>query len=251
MNVAIYPILFIIGVIALALWMRRAGRDEEVSSPEVRRAVEAEIAASSGARSGREPDSDADSDSGDDEDSELSAGAMDPNAQVPVTSEGIALVAAGTQVRLVDLATPEEMPDWLERGIRVSWVPYSEVARSYARTMLVGRGHFGGSVLHNGDFTAARVRRDKNGSWHVETLGRDGDFGFMPFDTEKGARESLELIEESGVVQRPLDDDGEPVPPSTEDFEEARRLYEETERDLAIASDDDEPPRPNDWSSRR
>ena len=242
MNVVIYPILFFVGVAALALWMRRAGRDESASS--------------GGERDAGDPLRDVDDGAGHAEaedrlDGDESAEALPPDARIPVTSEGIALVAAGAQVRLVDLATPEEMPGWLESGIRVSSVPYSEVARAYARTLVEGRGHFGGSTLHNGDFTAARIRREAGVGWNLETLGRDGDFGFMPFDTEKGAREALELIEGGGIVQRPLNEYDQPVPASAEDFEEARRRYEETERDLAIAPDDDDPARPADWSSRR
>ncbi|MEO5619038.1 MAG: hypothetical protein ABIS67_14815 [Candidatus Eisenbacteria bacterium] len=251
MNVVIYPILFIVGAAALALWMRHAGKDESVSSDGERRPDDPEGRADVGDGSYADDGSEFDDDFDADSDAGPTGESMTPDARVPVTSEGIALVAAGAQVRLVDLATPEEMPGWLESGIRASSVPYSEVARAYSRTMVEGRGHFGGSSLHNGDFTAARIRREAGGGWNLETLGRDGDFGFMPFDTEKGAREAMELIEAAGIVQRTLDEDDQPVPSSDEDFEEARRRYEETERDLAITPDDDEPPRPGDWSSRR
>jgi len=223
-------LVIVVGIIALfAVWMGRTGGDEKVSAP---------------------PDSGiGEPDEADDDDAPPDEHA--PDAKVPVTSEGVALVAAGHQVRLVDLNTPEEMPGWLESGIRAGEVPYREVARVYARSTEGGRGHWSGSTLHAADFTAARVRRDASGGWHLETLGRDGDFGFMPFDTERAAREAHEILEEASIVQRPLDDDGQSVPPSSEDFEEARRRYEETERDLALSGDDDEPPRPADWSSRR
>ena len=113
------------------------------------------------------------------------------------------------------------------------------------------RQGMGVETLHPGDFTGARVRRDADGAWRLETLGRDGEFGYMLFPVESAARTALEMFEHSEVVRRPLDEDGRPVPPGAEDFEEARRRFEETARELALTDDDDEPAPPGDWSSRR
>jgi hypothetical protein len=83
----------------------------------------------------------------------------------------------------------------------------------------------------------------------VETLGRDGDYGFLPFESEEGARAALALIERAGIVRRPLDEEGRIVPASPEDFEEGLRRWEQTERELALGDPDE--PRPEGWSSRR
>jgi hypothetical protein len=85
----------------------------------------------------------------------------------------------------------------------------------------------------------------------VETLGRDGEYGSMHFASEAAARGAIAEFERLRIVQRPLDEEGAVSPASAEDFEEARRRAEETERHLAIDPDEDEPPPRNDWSSRR
>src|SRR5438093_4791 len=98
-----------------------------------------------------------------------------------------------------------------------------------------------GTALNPGDFSAARIRPGVAGvyAWRLETLGRDGDFGFFPFATEAGARAALELLEGQDIVSRPDDEAGQPTPPPAEDFEEARRRYEESERALALDAEDD------------
>ena len=73
--------------------------------------------------------------------------------------------------------------------------------------------------------------------WRVETLGRDGEYGAFDFETEDGARAALLLLERFRIVRRPLDDEGNPIPASPEDFEEARRRYEDSWRALSLESD--------------
>jgi hypothetical protein len=168
-----------------------------------------------------------------------------------VTSDGRVFVPDGPSVRLIpmaDASPSEEVPEAIEAGVLN--------ADSAERAQLVGTrpvsGGKPGWSLDAGDFTAARIRRGAAGvvPWRLETLGRDGDYGFFPFETEDGARAAIELLERRAIVQRPLDDSGHPIPPSSEDFEEARLRYEETERALALDQDPDEPG-PGAWSNRR
>lgn len=164
--------------------------------------------------------------------------------RAPVTSDGVVLIRGAHEVRLLHLAPGEEVPEWLGSGIAAGSVPYPVLHRH------AGHAAQGGTSLRAGDLTGARLRRESGGPWRLETLGRDGDFGLFAFETEAGARDALALLE-AAIVRRPAGEDGEPVPPSAEDFEEARRRYEETERHLALSGDEDEPPPPAEWSSRR
>ena len=239
MNSTTLAIAVIVAVAALALLMRRgSGSDAataprpDTGTPEPAREAEDD-----------EEDEEHEAEAGEEGDAEVA-----PALPVPVTAAGVAVVPAGTNVRLVALHVGDDLPDWLESGIAAGSVPSERVNEQLAVARRMGGG---GEALHPGDFTGARVRRDAEGHWRVETLGREGEFGYMSFATETAARTALEMFEHAEVVRRPLDDDGHPVPASAEDFEEARRLFEETERELATATDDDEPAPPNDWSSRR
>ena len=218
MNDALVPVLIVAGVIVLGLIMRRATR------PETR---EEDGAASDSA------------DRADDSDE----APPHPDSHAPVTTDGVALLRMGSQIRLMPTEDHADAPHLLGGEAEAP----REREESGPRA---ARGSTG-LVLQAGDFTAARVRRESGEGWRVETHGRDGEFGMLTFETESIAREAMTLLEEVGIVRRPLDDDGAPVPASSEDFEEARRRFEETERALAIEGDDDDPPRPNDWSSRR
>ena len=174
----------------------------------------------------------------------------DTGERVPVTAEGMALVRTGTQIALVPMIQSGEVPDWVQSGIEDSSVPYQVVNRLYGVAARGTHGARPGMTLSAGDFTAARIRRH-SGGWRLETLGRDGDFGFFPFETESGARLAMELLQRLGIVQVHLDEDSRPIPPSPEDFEEARRRYDETERALALESDPGEGLPPGDYSDRR
>lgn len=228
-------------VAALALLMRRGAKDDVVHPPPGANDVLAgdEVAE---ARSTAVALEDLDDDDDDDEEGHAALA----NARLPVTSEGIALLPDGEDVRMIPMLESEQVPDWVRKAIDDSAIPYSMYNHYYGYRPT---GAKPGYALSSGDFTAARVRRGDGGSWLVETLGRDGDFGFFPFETEAGARAALELLEHQRIIQHTLDEYGEPIPPTPEDFEEARRRYDETERDLAL--DTDEPPPPADWSNRR
>lgn len=222
-------VLVIAGVAVLALLMRRGAGVESVASP----------ATSEGDGEPAEaPEAD-------------EADAEDDDRRILVTSEGVALAPSGHTIRLVPLLGQEEAPDWLRNGIETGFLAYSRMNRIYGFGEKMDRGAATGTVLSSGDFTGARVRRNAEGQWCLETLGRDGDFGFMPFGAEDRAREALAMLEDAGILQRPLDENGDRVPPSDEDFEEARRRYEATEAELALSGDEDEPPPPAEWSSRR
>ena len=94
---------------------------------------------------------------------------------------------------------------------------------------------------HAGDFTGARVSRGGGDEpWRFEALGRDGEYIVFGFETRDGADAALKLFESRGVVRVGYDEDGNPAPPSAEQFAEARRVFEETERALASERGPDE-----------
>ena len=232
-------------VAALALLMRRGAKDDVVHRPPGSDDVLAgdEVAeARSTAVALEEPD--------DEEEDDEEGDAALADARLPVTSEGIALLPDGEDVRMIPMLESEQVPDWVRQAIDDSAIPYS-IANHYYGYRPGASASKPGYALSSGDFTAARVRRGEGGNWLVETLGRDGDFGFFPFETEGGARAAYELLDHQRIIQRALDEYGEPIPPTPEDFEEARRRYDETERDLSLGTDDELPPPPADWSNRR
>ena len=142
---------------------------------------------------------------------------QDETAAAAVTSDGIAFIGEAHGVRLVPLGEGVPQPSAMAPTI--------------------------GERLGAGDFTAARLARGAPGvdPWRLELLGRDGEFMLFAFETEEAAACALALLESRGVLRRVLDDDGRPVPPSREEFEEARRRHEETERELAMMLDEDPP----------
>lgn len=87
--------------------------------------------------------------------------------------------------------------------------------------------------LSAGDLIAARVVRGAPGEepWRVEALGRDREFSEWGFDSEEAARAACALLERL-VVKVPPGPDGEPRPVSDEEIAEARRIVEETLREL-------------------
>jgi hypothetical protein len=141
---------------------------------------------------------------------------------VAVTSDGYALVPDTHAVRLVP--PHEEGEAWKagstvrnvrgERALEMSW--------------------------HNGDFTGGRVVHGAadEGPWRFEALGRDGEYAAFVFETRGGADAALALFQSRGVIRHGKDEDDNDAPPSAEQFEEARRIYLETE--AALEGDDDE-----------
>ena len=92
-----------------------------------------------------------------------------------------------------------------------------------------------------GDFTGARVVRGGGDEpWRFEALGRDGEYTVFGFENHEGAEAALKLFESRGVIRVGQDEDGNPAPPSAEQFAEARRIFEETEQALASEREPDE-----------
>ncbi|TMQ71251.1 MAG: hypothetical protein E6K80_06145 [Candidatus Eisenbacteria bacterium] len=163
--------------------------------------------------------------------------------ELAITSDGAVFVPDGTQVRVIALE-PDEVPrEDVEAGM------FATSGRE--RAALVARQK-PGMALTVGDFTAARIRRGAADvvPWMLETLGRDGEYIPYPFETEDGARAALALLEKRRIVRRPLDENERPIPASPEDFEEARRRYDESWRALAMEQEPGEEPGPP-YSDRR
>jgi hypothetical protein len=170
-----------------------------------------------------------------------------PVEELAVTSEGDVFIPDGTHVRLMPLH-PDEIAahqEDLEAGLFA-------LTRE-ERLQLIARRGKPGQAFAPGDLTAARVQRGAAGvvPWCLETLGRDGEYIPFAFETEDGARAAFDLIERYRIVRRPLDDDGRPIPPSLEDWEEGRRRYDESWRALAMDSDPGEGLEPGTYSDRR
>jgi hypothetical protein len=207
-------VLGVAAVLAVGLMMRGKQRDDE-DSP----ASKPEDSVSEGASP--EPE-DYGAESGDD----WGEDEWDEDEVVAVTSDGYAFLPDRHAVRLLP---PDEEGEAWKAGQRTA---------SHAR---------GQKALdmswHAGDFTGARVKRGGGEEpWRLEALGRDGEYAVFGFETEEAARAALQLFESRGVVRLGEDEDGNPVPPSPEQFDEARRIYEETEQALAMepGPDDEE-----------
>ena len=93
--------------------------------------------------------------------------------------------------------------------------------------------------LRPGDFTGGRVVRGDpaRDPWRLELLAREGEFVWYGFEVEEAARIALDLLERRSVMRLARDDEGRPFAPSTEQFEEARRRHDETERLLALGEE--------------
>lgn len=91
-----------------------------------------------------------------------------------------------------------------------------------------------------GEMTGMRVVRGgaDEGPWRLEGLGRDGEYTTFSFETRDGAEAAKKLFETMGVVKLGEDEDGNRVPPSAEQFEEARRIYLETSAALGFEDED-------------
>lgn len=143
--------------------------------------------------------------------------AWDPDEVVAVTSDGYAFLP---DVHAVRLLPPQEEGEAWKAG---------ESARAARVDAAVA------ASWHSGDFTGARVvRGGGEDPWRLEALGRDGEFTLFSFETKDAADAALRLLEKRDVIRLGTDEDGNPMPPSAEQFAEARRIYEETEQALAM-----------------
>lgn len=206
----------IAAVVVIALFMRSARTSDDPQSPSVPRPPEP-------------PRSYEPSNEVDDEDRGDDTGDDGPDAGhiVAVTSDGHALIP---DKRVVRLLPPEETgEEWkVGAGIKSSTL---RAEKAFGMTWSAG------------DMRGARVVKGgaDEGPWQLETLGRDGEFIPFDFETREAADAAQHLFESQGVVQIGEDEDGRRMPPSAEQFEEARRVYHETVAELSM--DDGEEPR--------
>jgi hypothetical protein len=211
MNPLTTGLLVVVGV-ALAAWLLRRFSGDA--------GIDRELLSGRASEPGHEP-APASEPEPDPEDGE--AGGSDEVAAI--TSDGWMFLPFEKGVELLIPATPEQLAEELA-------------------TQAVSRGRVAG-MLSCGDLGAARVVRGAPGvdPWRLEALGRDREYLSWSFETEEAARTALELLERV-VVRPPLDADGEPLAAGAAEFEEARRVHEQTEQELAMMPDAEEPEEP-------
>jgi len=148
---------------------------------------------------------------------------VDDRLVVAVTSDGRAFVPDHHVVRI--FAPPEEGEEW-KVGARL---------KAALETVAIGAG------WSPGDLRGARVVRGEfdEGPWVLEALGRDGEYLTFPFETSEAAKAAKDLFERFDIVALGEDEDGRPMPPSAEQFAEARRIYLETAAQLELPDEED------------
>ena len=137
---------------------------------------------------------------------------------VAVTSDGEAFVGYQHMVLLVP---PEDEGE--------AW----KVGAGLRATNLRGASALSAS-WQAGELTGVRVVQGgaDEGPWRFEALGRDGEYLPYPFETREGAEAAKQLFERMRIVRLGEDEDGRPMPPSAEQFAEARRVFLETMAEL-------------------
>ena len=164
---------------------------------------------------------------GDDEESEGDDDddGADDRLVVAVTSDGHAFVPDRHVVRLLP---PEDEGE--------AWKVGAGIKR---KTMRAERAL--AMTLSSGDLRGARVVRGDGDEapWKLESLGRDGEYIPFSFETREAAEAAREVLERQGIVRLGEDEDGRRMPPSAEQFDEARRIFRETEAELGLASDEE------------
>lgn len=197
-------------VVVIAMLMRAGKGSGEAAPPRPEPAVDSVIEETYEDADEDEPSADEDDD-------------WDADEVVAVTSDGFAFLP---DVHAVRLLPPHDEGEAWKAG---------ETARAARVDAAVA------ASWHAGDFTGGRVVRGGGEEpWRFEGLGRDGEFIVFSFETQDAAEAALRLFEKRGVIRLGEDEDGKPMPPSPEQFAEARRVYEETEQALAM----DEPEGP-------
>ena len=193
-------VLAVGAVVVIALLARSGARNEDLPLPPA-----------DGAEPAQAPGGDADSQGEGGEEDEWESVEV-----VAVTSDGFALVPDAHAVYLVP---PHEEGDAWKAG---------ETGRNRRGELALAMS------WHNADFTGARVVHGAadEGPWRFEALGRDGEYTAFVFETREGADAALALFESRGVIRFGRDENGDPAPPSAEQFEEARRVFLETEAAL-------------------
>ncbi len=218
-------VLVVAGVAAISLLLRAGSRgDGTVVPPSPGGAVEPDEAPERDA----EP---ADSDAADETGDEVAV----------LSSDGWTFVPFGDGVRLWTPAGDDADPTGsLTRSGASQADDLSAPAADARREPAAARPAV---VLSAGDLIAARVVPGAPGEapWCLEALGRDREFSAWAFESEEAARAAREMLERL-VVKIPVGPDGEPEPVSDEEIEEARRIAEETLRELAAPPESDPPP---------
>lgn len=208
----------IAAVVVVAMLARGSGKSQ--GGPGEKGVIATEDAVSEGAMPADDdlPAGDEYEDEEDDEDFD------DEHAEViAITSDNFAIVPDKHAVRIVP---PDESGE--------AWKP--------------GAGHGRGqraldNSLHAGEYSGARIVRGDadEAPWRLEALGRDGEYTAYLFETREAADAALALFVSRRVVSVGEDEDGVPIPASSEQFEEARRVFLETEAALTEEDPEDRP----------
>lgn len=210
----------VLGVIVLALFarsFRKSGDDDAAARPAPTEPSRESAYAAGGDEDGEDDEGDVEFPDG-----------PDAGHVVAVTSSGNALVPDGRVVRMLP---PEESGEEWKVGAGIK-----------SGTLRAEKAF--GMTWSAGDLRGARVVRGAadEGAWVLETLGRDGEYIPFDFETLEAAEAAKQMFERLDVVQIGEDEeDGQPAPPSSEQFEEARRIYRETLSELSM--DEGEEPR--------
>lgn len=171
-------------------------------------------------------DDELEGDADDDRDTDSDEDEADDGHVVAVTSDGEALVPDRHAVRLVP---PEDEGEQWKVGAGLKAANRrGELALSMS--------------WQANEFTGVRVTQgggEHEGPWRLEALGRDGEYTTFSFETREGAEAAKQLFERMGIVKLGEDEDGRSMPPSAEQFAEARRVYLETEAALELPDEED------------
>lgn len=148
---------------------------------------------------------------------------VDDRLVVAVASDGSAFVPDRHVVRI--LPPEEEGEEWkVGAGIKSS-----RLRAAWALSM----------TWHAGELRGVQVvRSGADAPWRLEALGRDGEYISFEFETAEAAEAAKGLFEHQGIVELGEDEDGHPMPPSREQFAEARRISQETEAALGLPDDE-------------
>lgn len=227
MNFPLVPVLVAAAAVAvLGLIMRRGTTPEQTGLPPGAGVVPEPRYADDTTPAAR-VDDDALSGMLDDDESE-----PDDDTMLAVTSAGQVFMPAGADVRILPL-------EGSHAAITSGQIRWEDVKTSVLESARKSGGGMPGIQLDVGDFSAGRVVRGAPDvdPWRLELLGRDGEYQDHPFETPEAANAALEMLKRIGIIQRPVDEDGEPIAVPAEQFDEARRACDETLEELANMPD--------------
>ncbi len=212
MNPLVTGGLVVIGVGLLAWLLRSASRTEGIDRGALSGAAPADPR---GATSAAEPEVDLDvEDEAEDEARQVAA----------ITSDGLMFMPVSDGVEMLAVGSPGEIEE--------------QLAQRAARGRVAG-------MLTLGDLLGARVVKGTVNvdPWRLEAIGRDREYLAWSFETEEAARVALDMLEDA-VVKTPPNADGDPAPPLAAEYEEAKRVKEQTAQELAMMPETEEPEEP-------